>query len=271
MNIRFDRITPLWKTRLLLFGYMAAAMVLCSSIARIFLPVDSVETADAEPFNFFRAYPVDRAFALRNTAGATPPAISGGAQTGAATLTGLTIKAIYAEKDKNGFIVLDDGGSLTFVSVGESIRGYTLTEVEARRAIFSRGGVIYELRMEEKALEIKTTRTGDPETPQKKRVVTRDEIKRYMEEPAMIWNNIGITPVSENGKFKEFLVTFVAPNSVFSELGLRAGDKLKSVNGIELDGYAAAMKLYSDIGTIGFLRLIIVRNNQTRELSYEIR
>jgi type II secretion system protein C len=249
---------------------MAAAMALCSSIARVFLPADSIETANAESFNFFRAYPVDRAFGIRNAAGAAAP-VASGAQTGAATLTGLTIKAIYAEKDKSGFIVLNDGGSLIFVSVGESIRGYTLTEVEARRAIFSLGGIIYELRMEEKALEVRTTQVGEAQAPQTKRVVTRDEIRRYMEEPSMIWNNIGITPVSENGKFKEFLVTFVAPNSVFSELGLRAGDTLKSVNGVELDSYAAAMKLYSDIGTIEFLRLIIVRNSQTRELSYEIR
>ena len=48
------------------------------------------------------------------------------------------------------------------------------------------------------------------------------------------------------------------------------GDVLKSANGVELDGYASALKLYSEVDKIESLRLEIIRNNQVRELTYEI-
>jgi general secretion pathway protein C len=101
--------------------------------------------------------------------------------------------------------------------------------------------------------------------------VTRDEIERYRQDARLIWDNIGILPVSENGDFKEFRVTFVAPGSVFAQLGLQEGDVLKEANGIKLDGYAAALRLYAEIDRMDAFKLVIERNNQTRELEYEIR
>ncbi|MDR3347681.1 MAG: hypothetical protein LBN32_03610 [Helicobacteraceae bacterium] len=269
MNLSFD-LSPLRRSRLFILAYMIAIMTLASSIAKLFLPDSSIEQRVLEPFNFVRSYPFDRAFSVANAPGAATP-IQQAASASAATLTGLKIKAIYAEQDKSGFIVLEDSGKLVFVATGENIRGYTLKEVEAKRAIFELGGISYELKLIEKEFDVTIGSEANSDTPQVKQSVTKDELARYKTNTRLIWDNIGIKPISENGTFKEFRVTFVKHGSVFADLGLQAGDVIKEVNGIAMNGYAAAMRIYNDIDKIDLLKLTIMRNNQEKELRYEIR
>lgn len=274
MNLTFDAIPHIWRARGVAFMFIAASFMLAASVSKLFLPTESVETSVAMPFNYSKTYPFERAFAIRNAQNSSSAAQLGGAQSaGNATLTGLKIKAIYAEADKSGFVVIDDGQTLTFVSVGETIRGYTLSQVEAKRALFVRGGVNYELALIETTPDARVITPADEqprEAIQRKQEITKDELKRYKTDSSLIWANIGIAPVSERGRFREFKVTFVKEDSVFAELGLQAGDILKSVNGIELNGYAAAMRLYSEIDKMDQFRLSIERNKQTKELIYEI-
>ncbi|GHV01565.1 hypothetical protein AGMMS49521_2050 [Campylobacterota bacterium] len=272
MNFSFDRLSPLWRSRVILFCYFGATLMLASSIAKIFLPSESVEMVSVQPFNFFRSYPFDRALAIRAKAGGGEAVVPSQPSSVTATLSGLVIKAIYAESDKRGFVILQDGKELVFVANDESIRGYTLKEVEPKRAVFVRGGMNYELKLQEKELAMTVApASAQGEGKQTKTSVTKDELSVYRDNPNKIWESIGIQPITLDGQFKEFRVVFVKAGSVFAQLGLQRGDVLKSANGIELDGYASAMRIYSEIDTIDQLQLTIIRNNQQRELVYEIR
>ncbi|MDR1451554.1 MAG: hypothetical protein LBI57_04390 [Helicobacteraceae bacterium] len=275
MSAIFERLSPAWQIRFAAFGFLCASLALAAAIAKLFLPDSSVERAFAAPFNFVRAYPLERALGIGSADALDRQDFS--AQ-GAVTLTGLKLKAIYAENDTNGFAVIDEGAKLTFVGVGETLRGYTLNAVESKKAIFAKDGANYELSLEEQTREARVVAAPSRQNAssaidaqQTKRLIERGELSAYRQDPRLIWNNIGIAPINENGKFKEFRVTFVARDSVFHELGLQAGDVLKSANGVELDGFAAALRLYADIDKIDRFRMTIVRNNQTKELEYEIR
>ncbi|GHS87025.1 hypothetical protein FACS189487_02370 [Campylobacterota bacterium] len=269
MRVIFDRLSPQWQSRFATFGFLCASLILASSVARLFLPTSSLEGYSFEPFSFSRPYPLDRAMAISNSATITPSGEVGSAL----PLSSLKLKAVYAEDEKKGFIAIEEGKSILFASIGDQLRGYTIVSATGRKAILARDGVNYELKMDDRAdiAEVKIVPGAGFETRQQKQFVTRNELERYQKDPRLIWDNIGIVSVNERGKFKEFRVTFVAKDSVFSELGLQAGDVLKSANGIDLDGYASALRLYSDINQLNGLRLTIVRNNQLRELSYEIR
>jgi type II secretion system protein C len=275
MSAIFDRLSPAWQIRFAAFGFLCASFMLAAAIAKLFLPESSIEKAFSAPFNFVRSYPLERALGIGDSI--TPQSLTNAPSQGsAASLSGLKLKALYAEGDKTGFVVIDDGKSLTFVSVGENLRGYTLTAVESKKAIFAKDGANYELRLDEQTREARVAANprvsaGAIDAPQRKRVVERGELERYRQDPRKIWDSIGIAPITENGKFKEFRVTFVARDSVFSELGLQAGDVIKNANGVELDGYAAALRLYAEIDKMDSFRMTIVRNNQLKELAYEIR
>ncbi|MDR2152468.1 MAG: hypothetical protein LBO72_06580 [Helicobacteraceae bacterium] len=274
MSAIFDRLSPAWQARFAAFGLLCASLALAAAIARLFLPDSSIDRTFSAPFNFVRAYPLERALGI-GVANAAQNQNAEASQ-GAVTLTGVKLKAIYAENAENGFAVIDDGAKLVFVGVGEMLRGYTLSAIESKKAIFIKDGANYELSLDEQTREARVVASprgasAAIDTQQQKRVVERDELARYRQNPRLIWDNIGIAPINENGKFKEFRVSFVARDSVFSELGLQAGDVLKSANGIELDGFAAALRLYAEIDKIDSFRMTIIRNNQTKELTYEIR
>lgn len=274
MNMLFNPawLENLWIRRLIILAFTASSLALAASIGRLFLPGESVEKQVHVPFNYFRPYPLDRAFGITNAPVSSAPA--------AATinlLTALKIKGIYAEGKGEGFVVVEEGKSILFLSRGESFKGYTLDRVESKRAVFMKDGQPYELRLEEKTPAARVVsapaakNAPKADTAQSLREIPRNELERYRQDARLIWDNIGINPVTENGQFKEFRITFVARGSVFEQLGLQAGDVLKAANGIELDGYAAALRLYSEIDKIEAFRLTILRNNQIRELDYEIR
>jgi general secretion pathway protein C len=271
-------LQSLWVRRLIGLLFVAAILQLGAAVARLFLPGESLERIEQEAVNYYRSFPFDRAFAIRDapkesrTAQPEPDRIY--------ELTNLTIKGIYAESDGGGFVVVQEGKEVHFIGHQEVFQGYRLVRIEARRALFERDGRQYELKLQSDGPQAQVRRSASrapapapasKDRPQQIHSVTRDEIERYRQDARLIWDNIGILPVSENGDFKEFRVTFVAPGSVFAQLGLQEGDVLKEANGIKLDGYAAALRLYAEIDRMDAFKLVIERNNQTRELEYEIR
>ncbi len=275
---KFNPQSP-WMKRLMVLAFIAATLHLSAAIARLFLPGESLEKPHSEPVNYYRNYPFDRAFAIEDAPREKAPEPE---PTQVYQLTALEVKGIYAKPDGTGFVVVQEGRNVHFIDHGESFQGYTLKRVEARRALFERQGRQYELKLKEVGAEAQVRpaqtrqsaargRSASADTPQLMRNVPRDEIERYRQDARLIWDNIGILPVTENGDFKEFRVTFVANGSVFEQLGLQAGDVLKEANGIRLDGYAAALRLYAEIDRMESFRLVIERNNQIRELEYEIR
>lgn len=265
-------LSGIWMKRFWVLAYMAALFSLAATIGRLYLPSESLHKQVDTAFNYFRPYPLDRAFAITDAPASEAPKAAGTIN----LLTAIKVKGIYAEGNGNGFVVAEEGKNIIFINKGESFKGYTLDRVESRRALFSKAGKPYELRLEEttpaaKVVAAPRAQTAPIDTPQTIQAVPKSEIDRYRKDARLIWDNIGINPVTENGQFKEFRVTFVAKGSVFEQLGLQAGDVLKTANGIELDGYAAALRLYSEIDKMEAFRLTIVRNNQIKELDYEIR
>lgn len=257
-----------------LFFLASAALFLFATISKYFLPSSSQFFSPSEPSNLYKNYPFERAFGLKSTQASQ--SISASPSRGAIqTLDGLTLKAVFSERN-GGFVVVEDGKVSNFIGLNEEFKGYKLTRIEPRKAIFERNSIEYEISMidttpayNQPVLDQKPM-LNRSNTNQRLDKITRKELERYKNDARLIWDNIGINPITQNGQFKEFRVTFVTKGSIFEQLGIMPGDVLKSANGVELDGYASALKLYSEMDKIEFLRLEIIRNNQIRELTYEI-
>lgn len=80
-------------------------------------------------------------------------------------------------------------------------------------------------------------------------------------------------PLVRNGQVQGMRLYAVRPNSAFSKLGLRNGDVLKSVNGIELNSSDPdkLLEAYTRLRTASNLRLAVDRRGETVELSYSVR
>ncbi|MFT7860867.1 MAG: PDZ domain-containing protein, partial [Sulfurimonas sp.] len=101
--------------------------------------------------------------------------------------------------------------------------------------------------------------------------VHKGDINFYRKNPSKIWKDIAINEVFEGKKIKGFRVDRIAPNSKMARLGLKKGDVIIRANNRELNSYKAAIDLYKNIDNIDTMALTVLRNNQEKELIYEIR
>ena len=188
-------------------------------------------------------------------------------------LTALKIKAIFHSPSLS-FVTLEDGKDVLFLDIGQSFKGYTLHKVFPKKAIFTRDGKQYELTLaddtDKKAADATRNTAKAVETVQTLKNIPRDEIKTYQKDMSKIWSNIGLKEHKSGGKTDGFLVTFVKNGSVFEQLGLQKGDILTEANGIKIASYKDALNLYKKIDTIKVFKLTILRNNEEKELEYEI-
>lgn len=172
----------------------------------------------------------------------------------------------------NGFAAVEDQGNVIVLSRGEEHKGYTLTEIYAIKAIFTKEGKRYELNFQEDATPVNAITAAEPSIValDKAVFVKRNEIKHYAKNFDAIWQNIKIKEVIENKRLKGFDVTWVQKGSVFAKLGLQKGDRIIGANGKIFKSVSQVFKLYNNLDDIDSMKLKVLRDNQEKELEYEI-
>jgi type II secretion system protein C len=101
--------------------------------------------------------------------------------------------------------------------------------------------------------------------------VTRSDINSYASNPSKIWKDISIVPLKSAGKIIGFKVTRIKKSSKMATLGLQKGDVIIEANNIKLSSFKDAIKLYENIDKLNTISLIVLRNNEEKEIIYEIR
>lgn len=191
------------------------------------------------------------------------------------SIDNLILKGIYGSRYK-GFAIIAKKSSkkeTTIVEVGESYEGYKLIEIELNEALFSKNGKEYRLYLEQSKLKLSNaiTKVGDSTQDGLEKKVSRSDIATYSNNPALIWKDIGIQELKEGKAIKGFQVTRVRKGSKMATLGLQKGDIITKANNVELSSLNSVLQLYKEIDKIETLALTIQRDNQEKEIIYEIR
>jgi len=188
------------------------------------------------------------------------------------SINSLLLKGLYGSRFK-GFVIVAKKSSpiTTIVGVGEVYAGYKLKELFLDHVVFTKDSKDYVLSLivpskKHSKSFIRRVEKDDYSSKQ----VTKQDIHSYSKNPSQIWKDISIAPYKENGKITGFRVGRISPNSKMAALGLRVGDILIRANNIELTSFNDAIKLYKDIDKIDTLALVVLRNNQEKEIIYEI-
>ena len=161
----------------------------------------------------------------------------------------------------------------TILSVGESFQGYTLKKLANNYVLLEKNGVEYTLYVNQStptytnAITPLHSNTNADEITE----VHKQDITYYTKNPKALWRDIGINEVYKNGKISGFQVTKVKKGSKMATLGLQRGDIIIRANNVELTSYKSVFDIYNHIDTIDAIDLVVLRNNQEVELSYEIR
>ena len=196
-------------------------------------------------------------------------------------LSSYTLTAIYSTLENKGWISIDNKRSKkTYILAHEEqLDGYTLEKLFRNYVLFEKDGKEFRLEIRSKSdkKNINYEITNNVDDIKENVVVQADSIsiKRnylntYVSDIDKVWKDISIKEIRKNGVIDGFKVYRVARKSIFSKLGLKAGDVIKSINNTSLKSYADAFNVYNNISKLEYLSLEILRNNEIMELNYEI-
>lgn len=151
-------------------------------------------------------------------------------------------------------------------------RGVTLHSIFPDRVIISRAGTLETLRMERDAAEVETVAmrnagaddaSGDTiAAPDPQQLGTiRDEL---LQDPSQAGNYIRVVPASSGGQQRGYRIYPGRDRSLFSAAGLRPGDLVTAVNGIDLDDPARALQLLNELSNANSINVTVERGGNVQ-------
>lgn len=104
-----------------------------------------------------------------------------------------------------------------------------------------------------------------------RKILDRREVVAATEDLSKLLTQARAVPYQVAGKLEGYRIEFVVPQSFFDKVGLRVGDVLQQVNGIELKDPAMMLALFQQVKNERTVRLDVLRENQRATFTYEIR
>ncbi len=258
-------ISPLWIKRIIAVGIIAVVVKLLSLVLLFVLPHHGIDRVEVEEQSLYNSYKPSKAMDLlleKKVIKKEEPVYK---------LSSIVLKGIYDDPD-TPFVAVQEGNDIVMIGLNEVYKGYKLVDVLADRAIFEKSAKRYEVYFKDENLDEGAITEAEPEIIADGAAVfvKRKEIKYYSKNFDAIWKNIKIKEVIEKKRLKGFEVTWVKKDSLFSKLGLLKGDIIIGVNGRILKSISQVFKIYNNMDKLDSLKLKILRDNQEKELEYEV-
>ena len=190
-------------------------------------------------------------------------------------ISNMTLKGLFKDRE-SGFIIIAlkaKPKDSKVIGIHESFRGYELTRILQNGAVFDKNGAPYTLYFSKKNKDVSYVKRGRSKAQEDDggiKQVSKSDIIHYAKNVKQIWKDIGIVEVKKKKKTVGFKVTRIKANTPFAQLGLRKGDIIIKANNKPMKSYKDAIAIYKNIDKLEALELIVLRNNQETEISYEI-
>ncbi len=104
-----------------------------------------------------------------------------------------------------------------------------------------------------------------------RRAIDRREVEQALNDLPKLLSQARAVPVMANGAMSGFRMDYIAPGSFYEKIGLKYGDVLKQVNGIEIKDPGTMLSLFQQLRNERTVKLDLLRNNQRTTMAYEIR
>jgi general secretion pathway protein C len=104
-----------------------------------------------------------------------------------------------------------------------------------------------------------------------KKVLDRREVEQALNDLPKLLSQARAAPVLANGAITGFRLDYIAPSSFYEKIGLRYGDILKQVNGVEIKDPGTMLSLFQQLRNEKSVKLDILRNNQRTTMMFDIR
>lgn len=210
---------------------------------------------------------------------------------------------IVGETPEDSFAILKDSrGKSGIYVIGDSCEeGVTITAIEEDKIILKRGNKLETVFLYEQG-ENKEQTTAGTKLPgrgvnRRKRnpapyrgrrrskinnitvvqegedqyVIDGDDLNKITEDMGTILTQARIVPYLKDGETQGYKIFAVRPGSIFEKIGLKNGDVIKMVNGMEIKSPQEALDLFRQLRDETEFEIVVERRGQTKTLRYTIR
>jgi len=101
--------------------------------------------------------------------------------------------------------------------------------------------------------------------------ISSDRAEQIRSNIATVVRQARVEPVVAQGQTQGFVVKYIQPGTLLTEMGLKRGDVIKQVNGITLDSPEKGLQVFQQLRESKNMDLSIERNNSPMTFKYEIR
>ena len=102
-------------------------------------------------------------------------------------------------------------------------------------------------------------------------VLDRREVEQAMGDLPKLLSQARAVPYVINGAMNGFRLDFIAPSSFYEKIGLKYGDVLQQVNGVDIRDPATMLTLFQQLRNEKTVKLDVLRNNQRTAMTFDIR
>ncbi len=102
-------------------------------------------------------------------------------------------------------------------------------------------------------------------------VLDRRVVEQAMDDLPKLLSQARAVPHLVNGAMNGFRLDYIAPSSFYEKIGLKYGDILQQVNGVEIRDPSTILTLFQQLRNERAVKLDVLRNNQRTTMNFEIR
>ena len=190
----------------------------------------------------------------------------------------LTLRGVFASNENRAAraIVGDPKGKEQGYAVGDPLPGGAkLSEVYPDRIILERNGRFETLRLPKKnaiagpntANQPSARRTGEVSDSSNKAAAFQKYRSEIKQNPSAFMNYVRATPARQDGKFVGFRLQAGRQRGALKELGLKPGDIVTAINGVQIDSPAKGMKAMQALGEGDTVNVTLLRGGQETSMS----
>lgn len=183
------------------------------------------------------------------------------------TSLALQLTGVVADQDpKRGFAMIGTTpADIKLYVVGAALPGgAVLDAVYVDRVLLNRGGTIESLLMPLRA---------SPAPPQPPPAVAQSSsaavgrVQQVLRENPLLFNQVvSRSPVTENGRLVGMRVYPGVNRNAFDKLGLKTGDLVTAINGVQLNDRTRVEEIFNSLATAAEAQVSIMRNGSPQEL-----
>ena len=148
-----------------------------------------------------------------------------------------------------------------------------------------RDGIVISLGNQQELLSLLVGQTEKPPTAQPtaaikavaasggplRKVLDRREVDQALGDLPKLLSQARAVPYLVNGVMSGFRLDYIAPTSFYEKIGLRHGDVLQQVNGVEVRDPGTMLTLFQQLRNERIVKLDVLRTNQPTTMNFDIR